>query len=93
MSVEGATKYAKCIADCPRVCKNKTSGISSYFYYGGKGRSKSRTRSRRGGFLGSLVNQAVVPFSILAAQQTYNKKRGGKSNRKAKGGKRSSRHH
>jgi hypothetical protein len=50
-------------------------------------------KSRRGGFLGSLVNQAVVPFSILAAQQTYKKKNGGKRTRKAKGGKRSRRHH
>ena len=36
-----------------------------------------RRRSRRGGFLaglGSVVNQAIVPFSILGMQQTYKKK-------------------
>jgi len=52
-----------------------------------------KVKSRRGGFLGSLINQAVVPFGILAAQQTYRKKRGGKRSRKAKGGRRSRKHH
>jgi hypothetical protein len=53
-----------------------------------------RTRSRRGGFLGSLINQAIVPFSILGLQQTYKKKNGGKKHtRKHKGGKKSRRHH
>ena len=53
-----------------------------------------RTRSRRGGFLGSLINQAIVPLSILGLQQTYKKKRGGrKGTRKNKGGKRSRKHH
>ena len=28
-------------------------------------------RRRRGGFLGEVVNQAVVPFALLGAQQTY----------------------
>ena len=53
-----------------------------------------KTKSRRGGFLGSLINQAIVPFSILGLQQTYRKKRhGGKHTRKHRGGKRSRRHH
>jgi hypothetical protein len=53
-----------------------------------------RTKSRRGGFLGSLINQAIVPFSILGLQQTYRKnRRGGKSTRKNRGGKRSRKHH
>lgn len=50
-------------------------------------------KSRRGGFLGSLINQAIVPFSILGLQQTYRKKRGGKHTRKHKGGRRSRKHH
>ena len=37
-----------------------------------------KQKSRRGGFLGSLINQAIVPFSILGMQQTYRRKgRGG----------------
>jgi hypothetical protein len=35
-------------------------------------------RRRRGGFLGEVINQAAVPLSILAMQQTYRRKRGGK---------------
>jgi hypothetical protein len=52
-----------------------------------------KVKSRRGGFLGSLINQAIVPFSILAAQQTYRKRKGGKRTRKSMGGKRSRKHH
>lgn len=44
-------------------------------------------KSRRGGFLGSLVNQGVVPLTILGMQQTYRKKHGGKHTRKHRGGK------
>jgi hypothetical protein len=51
------------------------------------------SRGRRGGLWGSVINQAIVPFSILAAQQTYRKRRGGKRTRKSMGGKRSRRHH
>jgi hypothetical protein len=50
-------------------------------------------KSKRGGFLGSLINQAIVPFSILGLQQTYKKnKKGGKHTRKRKGGRRSRKH-
>jgi hypothetical protein len=53
-----------------------------------------RYKSRRAGSLASLVNQAVVPFGLLALQQTYRKnKHGGKRTRRSKGGKRSRRHH
>ncbi len=45
-----------------------------------------RRRSRRGGFLGamgSVINQAIVPFSILGMQQTYKKKHyGGRRSRR-----------
>jgi len=35
-----------------------------------------RRKSRRGGFLelGGIINQAIVPFSILGMQQSYRKK-------------------
>ncbi len=35
-------------------------------------------RSRRGGFLGEVINQAVVPFALVGMQNTYRRKRGGK---------------
>ena len=50
---------------------------------------KGKSKSRRGGFLGSLINNAIVPFSILGLQQTYRKKTGGKH----KGTHKKHRHH
>ena len=45
--------------------------------------SAGRSRKRRGGLWGEVVNQAVVPFGILALQQSYKKKKhGGKYTRK-----------
>ena len=43
-----------------------------------------RRRSKKGGFWGEVINQAVVPFGILGLQQTYGKKRhsGGKTRRR-----------
>jgi hypothetical protein len=44
-----------------------------------------RRKSRRGGFLelGGVINQAIVPFSILGMQQTYRKKsHGGRKTRR-----------
>ena len=38
---------------------------------------KRRRRSRRGGFFGEVINQAIVPFGLLGLQQTYRKKRHG----------------
>jgi hypothetical protein len=47
---------------------------------------KAGRRRRRGGFLGEVVNQAVVPLSLLGMQQSYRRsKRGGKT-KKNKGG-------
>jgi hypothetical protein len=30
-----------------------------------------RTKKRRGGFLGQVINQAIVPFTLLGMQQKY----------------------
>lgn len=40
-----------------------------------------KRRHRKGGFLGEVVNQAIVPFGLLGMQQTYRRKRGGRSRR------------
>ena len=40
-------------------------------------------RSKKGGYWGQIINQAVVPFGILGLQQTYrNKKHGGGKTRR-----------
>ena len=47
-------------------------------------RAGGKRRSKRGGFWGQVINQAIVPFGILGLQQTYGKKRhsGGKTHRR-----------
>ena len=50
-------------------------GSSSNTIIGAQGqRAGSRRKSKRGGFWGQVINQAVVPFGILGMQQTYNKR-------------------
>ena len=39
------------------------------------GRRGKGKKSRRGGFIGEVISQAIVPFSILGLQQTYRKKK------------------
>jgi len=34
-------------------------------------RKRHHTKKRRGGFLGQVINQAIVPFGLLGMQQTY----------------------
>ena len=46
-------------------------------------RAGRRSRARRGGLWGQVINQAIVPFGLLAAQQTYRKRRGGRKSRKS----------
>jgi hypothetical protein len=51
----------------------------------GRRRTKrNRSRSRRGGFFGEVINQAVVPFTLLGLQQTFRRK-GKKSQSKRRG--------
>jgi len=34
-------------------------------------RKRNHTKKRHGGFLGQVINQAIVPFGLLGMQQTY----------------------
>jgi hypothetical protein len=45
------------------------------------GQEGGRRRRRRGGFLGEVVNQAIVPFALVGMQNTYRRKRGGRTRR------------
>jgi len=47
-------------------------------------RAGGRRRSKKGGFWGEVINQAIVPFGILGLQQTYRRKKsvGGKTHRR-----------
>lgn len=39
-----------------------------------RARGSSRSRSSRGGSMGSILNQAVVPLALLGLQQTYRRR-------------------
>ena len=41
---------------------------------GGRRRKHNSRRSKRGGVLGPVISQAIVPFGILAMQQRYKRK-------------------
>jgi hypothetical protein len=41
------------------------------------GRRTRRHKRHRGGFLGEVINQAIVPFGLLGLQQSYHRKKGG----------------
>jgi len=43
-----------------------------------------KSRKKRGGLLGPVINQAIVPFGLLGLQQTYGRKRKGGKTRKHK---------
>ena len=47
-------------------------------------RKRGSRKSRKGGFWGDVLNNAVVPFGILATQQSYkrNKKAGKRTKRR-----------
>ena len=57
---------------------------------GGGRRRRGSRKGKRGGFLGNVVSQAIVPFGLLALQNKYSRrlrhKRGGSRKRKMKGG-------
>jgi hypothetical protein len=57
---------------------------------GGRRRSRSRRRSRRrsrkGGTLGGIISNALAPATLLAMQQSYKRKKGGKGKRRSQKG-------
>jgi hypothetical protein len=43
-----------------------------------------RTKKRRGGFLGQVINQAIVPFTLLGMQQKYRRNKSNHSSTKSR---------
>lgn len=48
-----------------------------------RSRSRSRRMSQKGGFWGEVISTAIAPFSLLAMQQSYRRKKGGKTRRRS----------
>jgi len=47
-------------------------------------RMMHHTKKRRGGFLGEVINQAIVPFGILGMQQSYRRNKNRTSKNKSR---------
>ncbi len=45
---------------------------------------RTHRRKRKGGFIGEVINQAIVPLSIFAMQHKYRSKKGGKTRKNRK---------
>jgi len=48
-------------------------------YLGGKSKKQRKTRKVKGGNLAQVINQAIIPFGLLGLQQSYRRKKGGKT--------------
>lgn len=48
------------------------------------GKKYKKTKRRRGGNLSQVINKAVVPFGLLALQQSYRKKKGGQKRKRSR---------
>ena len=49
----------------------------------GRRRRGSRKRSQKGGFWGGLISNALAPFSLLAMQQSFRRKKGTNQTRRS----------
>lgn len=45
---------------------------------------KHHTKKRRGGFLGHVINQAIVPFGLLGMQQSYRRNKNSNTSSKSR---------
>ena len=65
------------------IMANESSSSLGYLPYQRAGkksrRKKSNRRHKRGGFLGNVLNQAIVPFGLVGLNQYYGKRRGSKT--------------
>ena len=66
------------------IMANQNSGLLGYLPYqrAGKKSRRTRRRNKKGGFLGSVVNQAIVPFGLVGLNQMYGKRRGNKTQKR-----------
>jgi hypothetical protein len=57
------------------ISKSLSNGFANFYKTMGGRRKRRRTRrKRKGGFLGSAITQAAVPFTLLGLRQSYKKR-------------------
>jgi hypothetical protein len=64
---------------------NALVGLQGQTVGGRRSRSRSRrsrSRTQKGGLWGEIISTALAPFTLLAMQQSYRRKKGGKGTRR-----------
>jgi hypothetical protein len=62
--------------------KNSSNSNSIVGLQGQRAGKRGGTKKRRGGYWSQVINQAIIPFTLLGLQQTYRRKKGGKKTRR-----------
>lgn len=62
--------------------KNTSNSNSIVGLQGQKAGKRGATKKKRGGYWSQVINQAIVPFTLLGMQQTYRRKKGGRKTRR-----------
>jgi hypothetical protein len=62
--------------------KNSSNSNSIVGLQGQRAGKRVGTRKKRGGYWSQVINQAIIPFTLLGLQQTYRRKKGGRKTRR-----------
>ena len=62
--------------------KNSSNSNSIVGLQGQRAGKRVRTKKRRGGYWSQVINNAIIPFTLLGLQQTYRRKKGGNKTRR-----------
>jgi hypothetical protein len=62
--------------------KNSSNSNSIVGLQGQRAGKRGGIKKRRGGYWSQVINQAIIPFTLLGLQQTYRRKKGGKKTRR-----------
>ena len=62
--------------------KNSSNSNSIVGLQGQRAGKRGGTKKRRGGYWSQVINQAIIPFTLLGLQQTYRRKKGGRKTRR-----------
>ena len=62
--------------------KNSSNSNSIVGLQGQRAGKRGGTKRKRGGYWSQVINNAIIPFTLLGLQQTYRRKKGGKKTRR-----------
>ena len=62
--------------------KNSSNSNGIVGLQGQRAGKRGGTKKRRGGYWSQVINNAIIPFTLLGLQQTYRRKKGGRKTRR-----------